>query len=106
MGEGSIALARVLGINPDPRNSGAETGIAYVIFPESGNGKPRALSEFVSISQSHFQQWGGLPMLQAVSMSDMAIYHQQSEPRAHCSVSSISRLRPATSLNGKNLTGG
>jgi hypothetical protein len=44
-------------------------GSPYVKFPGSGNGMPRALSEIVSISQAHFQQWGGLPMLQAVSMS-------------------------------------
>lgn len=63
MGEGSIALARVLGIDPDPRSGGVEKGIAYVIFPGSGNGKPRALDEIASASQALFQRWGGLPRL-------------------------------------------
>ena len=63
MGEGSIALARVLGIDSDPRSGGVEKDIAYVIYPGSGNSKPRSLDEIVSSSQSHFQRWGGLPML-------------------------------------------
>jgi len=62
MGEGSIALARTLGIDPDPRNGGVEKGIAYVIYPGSGNGKSRALAEIVSTSRAHFQRWGGLLM--------------------------------------------
>jgi hypothetical protein len=63
MGEGSIALARALGIDPDARNGGVEKGIAYVIFPSSGNGRPRGLDEIASTSQDYFQRWGGLPML-------------------------------------------
>jgi len=63
MGEGSIALARVLGIDPDPRSGGVEKGIAYVIFPNSGNGRPRNLNEIASTSQTHFDRWGGLPMV-------------------------------------------
>jgi hypothetical protein len=63
MGEGSIALARVLGIDPDPRSGGVEKGIAYVIFPGSGNGKPRGLDEIALTSQAYFQRWGDLPML-------------------------------------------
>ena len=63
MGEGSIALARALSVDPDPRNGGVEKGIAYVIFPDSGNGKPRALDEIASTSQALFRKWGGLPRL-------------------------------------------
>lgn len=65
MGEGSIALARALGVDPDPRSGGAEKGMAYVIFPGSGNGKPRALDDIASTSQGLFQRWGGLPRLRA-----------------------------------------
>lgn len=65
MGEGSIALARALSIDSDPRSGGVEKGIAYVIFPDSGNGKPRVLEEIVSTSQAHFQRWGGLPRLRS-----------------------------------------
>ena len=63
MGEGSIALARALGIDSDPRSGGVEKGIVYVIYPNSGDGKPRALDEIVSASQAHFKQWGGFPRL-------------------------------------------
>jgi len=71
MGEGSIALARVLGIDPDPRSGGVEKGIAYVIYPGSGNGRPRALDEIVSTSQAHFQRWGNLAMLRGCLDRDM-----------------------------------
>jgi len=63
MGEGSIALARALSIDSDPRSGGIEKDVVYVIYPNSGNGKPRALDEIVSASQAHFKRWGGLPTL-------------------------------------------
>ncbi|HKS75674.1 MAG TPA: glycoside hydrolase family 75 protein [Terriglobales bacterium] len=63
MGEGSMALADALGIDSNPRSGGVQKGVAYVIFPGSGNGKPRALDEIVSASQAYFQRWGGLPRL-------------------------------------------
>jgi hypothetical protein len=63
MGEGSIALARSLGIDWNPRTGGIEEGIAYVIFPGSGNGEPRRLDEITSISARRFKKWGGLKTL-------------------------------------------
>ena len=63
MEEGSIALARALGIPSNPRNGGIEKGVGYVIYPSSGNGKPRTLNEIVSVSEDHFHRWGGLQML-------------------------------------------
>lgn len=63
MGEGSIALAVALGVDSNPRSGGVEHGIAYVIYPGSGNGKPRALDDIFSISRRHFEQWGGLKQL-------------------------------------------
>jgi hypothetical protein len=59
MGEGSIALAVALGIDSNPRTGGVEHGVAYVIYPGSGNGKPRGLDEVVSISGRYFRTWGG-----------------------------------------------
>jgi hypothetical protein len=61
MGEGSIALANALAINSNPRNGGVEKGVAFVIYPGSGNGRPAALDKIVSVSQDYFQRWGGLP---------------------------------------------
>lgn len=63
MGEGSIALAVALGIDSNPRIGGIEHGVAYVIYPGSGNGKPRDLGEIVSISRRYFQTWGGVEKL-------------------------------------------
>ncbi len=60
MGEGSIALASTLGINSDPRSGGVERGVAYVIYPGSGNGKPRSAARIASSSRRRFQKWGGL----------------------------------------------
>ena len=63
MGESSIALARTLGIDSNPRTGGASNSVAYVVYPRSGNGKPRTLKEIASLSRSHFQMWGGLTKL-------------------------------------------
>jgi RecA/RadA recombinase len=65
MGEGSIALANQLGIESNPRYGGIDRGVAYVIYPGSGNGKPRLLNEIIANSQNHFQVWGGLDKLNA-----------------------------------------
>lgn len=45
LGEGSIALASALGVRSDPKKGGTAKGIRYVVFPKSGNGKPRTPSE-------------------------------------------------------------
>ena len=63
MGEGSIALARALGIDSDPRTGGISKGVAYVIYPGSGNGKPRHLKDISSHSRWRFQKWGGVKRL-------------------------------------------
>jgi hypothetical protein len=63
IGEGSIALAVALRIDSNPRSGGIEHGVAYVIYPGSGNGKPRGLDEIAATSQRYFQSWGGLQKL-------------------------------------------
>src|SRR6266853_348449 len=65
LGEGSIALAKALGIDSNPRYGGTDRGVAYVIYPDSGNGKPRALEDIIANSQHEFQTWGGLDKLHA-----------------------------------------
>lgn len=65
MGEGSMALATLLGVDANPRTGGIEHGIAYVIYPRSGNGKPQSLDEIISASRKHFERWGGVPALKA-----------------------------------------
>jgi Fungal chitosanase of glycosyl hydrolase group 75 len=65
LGEGSIALADALGIDSNPRYGGSDGGVAFVIYPDSGNGKPRALEDIIANSQHQFQKWGGLDKLHA-----------------------------------------
>jgi hypothetical protein len=62
-GEGSIALAEALGIESSPRNGGKDRGVAYVIYPGSGNGEPRSLEEITDHSQKLFESWGGIKKL-------------------------------------------
>lgn len=70
VGEGSIALAKALGIDADPRRGGQDADIAYVIYPGSGNGKPRKLKDVVANSKRLFEAWGGLSRLKACSADE------------------------------------
>jgi hypothetical protein len=79
MGEGSIALAKALGINASPRTGGVDDGVAYVIYPRSGNGKPRPLKEISAISQRPFQAWGGTRRLKALLRSQPSEAASRSE---------------------------
>ena len=63
MGEGSIALAKMLGIDSNPRTGGTEREVVYVIYPASGNGKPRPSNEIATASRAYFKKWGGSPKL-------------------------------------------
>jgi hypothetical protein len=65
MGEGSIALAKMLAIDPDARTGGTDREVAFVIFPHSGNGRPRPLDEIARNSQTYFGKWGGLAQLES-----------------------------------------
>jgi len=57
IGEGSMALAENLGIRSDARNGGARRGILYLVFPGSGNGRPRAIEEINEEGQKLVQAW-------------------------------------------------
>jgi hypothetical protein len=64
IGEGSIALARALGINSSPFSGGtSERNVLHVIFPGSGNGRPRTQGEIDNIGWLEFDRWGGLSRL-------------------------------------------
>ncbi|MBL8949138.1 MAG: hypothetical protein JNK82_00075 [Myxococcaceae bacterium] len=45
LGEGSIALADALDVKSDPKRGGTAGGIRYVVFPSSGDGRPRSAEE-------------------------------------------------------------
>jgi hypothetical protein len=59
IGEGSVALAENLGIRSDARNGGARRGILYLVFPGSGNGRPRTIEEINLEGQKLLQAWEG-----------------------------------------------
>jgi Fungal chitosanase of glycosyl hydrolase group 75 len=48
LGEGSVELANALGIQSDARHGGESDGILYLLFPGSGNRRPRTLAEIQS----------------------------------------------------------
>ena len=76
IGEGSVALARALGLNDDPRYGGtANASIAYLVFPKSGlgPGKLRSAKEIRSSALQAFRRWGGARRLRECSARELAI---------------------------------
>ena len=68
LGEGSIALAQALGHNPFVTGKvrrGISGDVIYVVFPGSGNGKPRSIAEINSEGEKLFKSWGGLTRIAA-----------------------------------------
>jgi hypothetical protein len=65
VGEGSIALAESLAIDSSPRHGGQNGKVVFVIYPGSGNGKPRKLKDILASSNRLFESWGGINRLDA-----------------------------------------
>jgi hypothetical protein len=57
LGEGSAALADVLGIRSDARHGGASGGILYLLFPGSGNLRPRTIGEIQREGEKLLSNW-------------------------------------------------
>ena len=70
VGEGSMALAEALGIDSSPRHGGKDDAVAYLIYPGSGNGRPRPLKEIVANSKQLFEAWGGFDRLNTCLADD------------------------------------
>lgn len=70
LGEGSVALAKALGLPSDPRYDTTDGGLLYMIFPGSGlgPGKLRTLREIHEETAALYEGWGGKEQLQACSM--------------------------------------
>jgi hypothetical protein len=68
IGEGSMALAENLGIRSDARNGGARRGILFLVFPGSGNGRPRPIEEINAESEKLLQSWGRTSQLIACTI--------------------------------------
>jgi hypothetical protein len=61
IGEGSIALAKALGIPANPRHSSVADGVTYLIFPESAlRAKDRVTARNIKLSGARlYHRWGG-----------------------------------------------
>lgn len=65
LGEGSIALAESLGIWSDARQGGSRGGMLYLVFPESGDHRPKSVEEINELTSRLFQDWGGLEQVRS-----------------------------------------
>lgn len=65
LGEGSIALAAALDVKKNPKTGGPVVDLIYVIFPGSGNGKPRSLEEIRSGGEAALVDFGGMEQVNA-----------------------------------------
>jgi hypothetical protein len=65
IGEGSIALAKVLGIPSSPKNGGIGHGIAYVVFPKTKGNWPMDAGTIKTKAEELFKAWGGMPRLKS-----------------------------------------
>ncbi|NDY55189.1 hypothetical protein G3N56_00320 [Desulfovibrio sulfodismutans] len=63
IGEGSIALARAVGIPSDPRGEGTTDQMIYVVFTDTSQGWPVDKKYIDSHSNQLFEQWGGMERL-------------------------------------------
>src|SRR5262249_49279003 len=61
LGEGSIALAKALGIDADPARGGTDAGVFYVVFPGSGDRRPLANDEIDRRGKALLKRSGGNP---------------------------------------------
>ena len=80
IGEGSVALARALGLNDDPRYGGTgNSSIAYLVFPKSGlgPGKLRSAKEIRSSALHVFSRWGGARRLRECSNRELALLRKR-----------------------------
>lgn len=60
LGEGSIALAKKLDIDPDPRAGGTDGNVLYIVFPGSGNGKPQKEKDIADKTSLLLKDAGGI----------------------------------------------
>ncbi len=70
LGEGSVALADALGIGSNARHGGQPDEVLYLVFPDSGNLRPRTIGEIQSEGEKLLYHWGGMKRLSSCAESD------------------------------------
>ncbi len=68
-GEASIAAARALGINPDPRKGGTDSSVSYVVFRGTAGVWPKLVELFQGQARARFETWGGRARLDSALAS-------------------------------------
>lgn len=68
IGIGSIALAENLGIPSSPKTGGAEDGIFYIIFAQSGDNActPKTPQQITEQGEKLFEHWGGMKQVETL----------------------------------------
>ncbi len=67
LGEASIKCAQLLEIPSSPRTGGTlSKTILYIVYPKSGNGKPRTSEDINSIGSIHFAKLGGMEKIKSI----------------------------------------
>jgi len=74
IGEGSIALAKRLGIPANPRHDSAEDGVTYLIFPGSALPADRRITarSIKSAAARLYHRWGGTQRLRSCELAPSA----------------------------------
>lgn len=58
-GEGSMALARLVGIPDSPRHGGVADGVTFLVWPKTTCGWPRSITSFQAQAERAFAEFGG-----------------------------------------------
>jgi hypothetical protein len=66
LGEVSMLLAKCLGLKPDPKTGGCDSGIIYVVFPGS-DPVYRSWIQKCQIAINTFGTWGGISRLEQIA---------------------------------------
>lgn len=80
LGEGSIALANNLGIASDARHGGTWWGVLYLVFPGSGDHRPKSIDEVDTESQKLLSDWGGVKRLTSCATDATPPVHATFQP--------------------------
>ena len=75
IGEGSIALADALGVSSNARHGGQSGGILYLLFPGSGNQRPRTIAEIQEEGERLLSQAVDLKGLFSCTATDDAVFN-------------------------------
>jgi len=101
MGEGSIALADNVGIWSDARLGGSRGGMLYLVFPGSGDHRPKSVEEINGRTDPLFRDWGGPEQVPSCAGYPMS-FHQPapSEPQASQPGEALApEAKPATDVS-------